>query len=489
MRVSSDMEATTLHPSAATGHTAAVSRGLPRFATTMLAVALDSMCVLLGMSLGLVVWQLLHRQALVDGLMLTLLLSLQYALIFIFLARAYRVYSQSHTLLQVRDTETILRISCFTCITLAVEIYVGKLVVPRLMFAVGTIATVLLLLLQKHLTRPLLVRSRAGSQQRLALIVGTGRDARRLFSYLHHSPDLGITPVAFVDESHSESEAGGVIYGHDYVHRSYAPVLSGGVDGQLVKAMNIAEIYIAGSETPSDRIDALLRLARRHKINLSFVGGAHSIELERHPVITVADGLLITSYNSSVEERRFYDTFKRSFDLLVGVLLLVLTAPAWIVISLWIRMTSPGPIFFKQERTGQNGKPFFMYKFRSMYIDAPVYATSPQESNDRRITSAGRILRKTSLDELPQLLNVLRGEMSLVGPRPEMPFITMDYTPLEAMRLSVPQGLTGFWQLSADRKYSIHESVEYDLYYIENRGFFLDLAILLHTALFAMHGI
>jgi len=144
-------------------------------------------------------------------------------------------------------------------------------------------------------------------------------------------------------------------------------------------------------------------------------------------------------------------------------------------------MTSKGPIFFKQRRTGLHGKPFDMLKFRSMYVDAPVYASSPQDSKDKRITPAGRILRKTSLDELPQLLNILRGDMSLVGPRPEMPFVTEQYTPVERLRLSVPQGLTGFWQLSADRKYSIHESLEYDLYYIKNMSMALDNYIIFHT--------
>jgi lipopolysaccharide/colanic/teichoic acid biosynthesis glycosyltransferase len=98
-------------------------------------------------------------------------------------------------------------------------------------------------------------------------------------------------------------------------------------------------------------------------------------------------------------------------------------------------------------------------------------------------------MRKTSLDELPQLWNVICGDMSLVGPRPEMPYIVEGYAALESMRLSVPQGLTGIWQLSADRRYAIHESIEYDLYYVENRGFFIDLAILAHTVLFAMKGI
>ena len=130
-----------------------------------------------------------------------------------------------------------------------------------------------------------------------------------------------------------------------------------------------------------------------------------------------------------------------------------------------------------------------MLKFRSMFVDTPKYERSPESSQDDRVTPAGRFLRKTSLDELPQLFNVLTGDMSLVGPRPEMPYVTEAYTPLERRRLSVPQGLTGFWQLSGDRRFRIHEAIEYDLYYIDNRGIFLDAAILLHTLFFAMKGL
>jgi len=130
-----------------------------------------------------------------------------------------------------------------------------------------------------------------------------------------------------------------------------------------------------------------------------------------------------------------------------------------------------------------------MLKFRSMYVDVPKYERSPESQQDKRVTAAGRFLRRTSLDELPQLLNVLSGDMSLVGPRPEMPYITDTYSPLERRRLTVPQGLTGLWQLSGDRRFTIHEAIEYDFYYIENRGIFLDFAILLHTLFFAMKGL
>jgi lipopolysaccharide/colanic/teichoic acid biosynthesis glycosyltransferase len=122
-------------------------------------------------------------------------------------------------------------------------------------------------------------------------------------------------------------------------------------------------------------------------------------------------------------------------------------------------------------------------------VDAPAYAYSPKEGEDRRITRMGRWLRRTSIDELPQLLNVLRGEMALVGPRPEMPFIVKEYQQIHKQRLEVTPGITGLWQLSADRAFLIHENIHYDLYYIRYRNFFMDIAILMHTAVFAMRGV
>jgi lipopolysaccharide/colanic/teichoic acid biosynthesis glycosyltransferase len=130
-----------------------------------------------------------------------------------------------------------------------------------------------------------------------------------------------------------------------------------------------------------------------------------------------------------------------------------------------------------------------MYKFRTMRVDAPQYAHSPTSGRDPRITRIGAFLRRTSFDELPQLINVVQGHMSLVGPRPEMPFIVELYTELQRQRLWVKPGITGLWQISADRAHLIHENIQYDLYYIRNRSFFMDLAILLHTFAFAMRGI
>jgi lipopolysaccharide/colanic/teichoic acid biosynthesis glycosyltransferase len=141
-----------------------------------------------------------------------------------------------------------------------------------------------------------------------------------------------------------------------------------------------------------------------------------------------------------------------------------------------------------QKRVGRNGEAFDMYKFRTMVPSAPRYNLSPTRSSDPRITGLGRFLRRTSLDELPQLLNVFLGNMSLVGPRPEMPFIVERYNAQQRRRLQLTPGITGLWQISADRAFPIHENIEYDLYYMKNRTFFMDLAILIHTLLYAGGG-
>jgi lipopolysaccharide/colanic/teichoic acid biosynthesis glycosyltransferase len=183
-----------------------------------------------------------------------------------------------------------------------------------------------------------------------------------------------------------------------------------------------------------------------------------------------------------------YAVAKRAADLIVSSVLFVMLTPLLLLIGLLVRLDSPGPALFVQKRVGRNGKLFEIYKFRSMYTNASKYDFSPTTSFDPRITRLGRFLRRSCLDELPQLMNVLRGTMSLVGPRPEMPFIVRSYNSRQQQRLQVTPGITGMWQLSADRGLPIHENVEYDLYYIRNRTFFMDIAILIHTLFFAVGG-
>ena len=184
------------------------------------------------------------------------------------------------------------------------------------------------------------------------------------------------------------------------------------------------------------------------------------------------DGVML-AHLSQGTRRLFYESGKRILDLIgasVVLLALVLVGP---VIALLIQSTSPGPVFFTQVRVGKNGRRFTMYKFRTMYRDAPHYEYSPGSGDDPRVTPVGRILRRASLDELPQAFNVLLGHMSLVGPRPEMPFIVEKYTALELQRLAVKPGMTGLWQISPARVFPIHEHLEYDQYYLTNNPRFV----------------
>lgn len=178
---------------------------------------------------------------------------------------------------------------------------------------------------------------------------------------------------------------------------------------------------------------------------------------------------------------------KRALDLSVSAVLTVLAFPAMVVIGLAVRLDTPGPALFRQQRVGRHGRPFMVLKFRTMTVDSPGYGPKPERPNDARVTRVGRLLRRTSLDELPQLLNVLRGDMSLVGPRPEQPFLVAGYAAWQRERLVVPPGMTGWWQVNG-RKQPMHEHVDEDLFYVRNQSLALDLRILARTVAAVLRG-
>jgi lipopolysaccharide/colanic/teichoic acid biosynthesis glycosyltransferase len=197
----------------------------------------------------------------------------------------------------------------------------------------------------------------------------------------------------------------------------------------------------------------------------------------------------------------FYSFSKRFIDILAAGIIFILSLPIMIITSCLIKLDSPGPVFFKQIRIGKNrrnninnngphyerrkenlkGKPFMIYKFRTMRTDAKAYDIKPSDKSDSRITRVGKILRATCLDELPQIINVLKGDLSMVGPRPEMPFIVKNYSHLEALRLKVKPGITGLWQLYAPRTQRIHENLQYDLHYLNKRSILFDIKIMFKT--------
>lgn len=181
---------------------------------------------------------------------------------------------------------------------------------------------------------------------------------------------------------------------------------------------------------------------------------------------------------------------KRAFDFSFAVFVLLIASPFFPVIALLIRLDSKGSAILFQERIGYKGRRFKLYKFRTMASDTPLYMRAPEKPDDPRITKVGRTLRRYSIDELPQLLNVIKGDMSIVGPRPEMPFIAECYDSWQKIRLEVRPGITGLWQILGRKDRPLLENVHFDLYYIYQRSFLLDLAIILETipALFFPRG-
>ena len=249
--------------------------------------------------------------------------------------------------------------------------------------------------------------------------------------------------------------------------------------GLLLKHKDIDEVVIYERIHDEKDLSLLIYLIQRLKIDVVF---SPSIYVELLSVRINGDnsfGFLSTFVG---EKRDVEEFLMRSLDIVGSIVILLLSTPVLILIALLAKMTSRGPIFYKQQRVGKDGRLFTLYKFRTMVQDAekevgPVLASR----NDPRVTKIGRLLRRTRLDELPQLLNVLRGDMSLVGPRPERPHFVKQHKALHELRLAVKPGLTGLAQIRSFYNLEPKHKIKYDYLYIQKRSLLLNLYILVLT--------
>ncbi|HBI91423.1 MAG TPA: UDP-phosphate N-acetylgalactosaminyl-1-phosphate transferase [Terrisporobacter glycolicus] len=187
---------------------------------------------------------------------------------------------------------------------------------------------------------------------------------------------------------------------------------------------------------------------------------------------------------SIVNDSFLFKIYHRILDIIISIIGLVISIPMIIVFGFLIKKEDGGPIFYKQDRLGKDGKIIFIYKLRSMRINSETNGAIWAEKNDPRITKVGKFIRKTRIDEIPQFLNILKGEMSVIGPRPERPTLTMEFNdeiPGFINRLVVKPGLTGYAQVHGGYEISPEDKIKEDLYYIKNRSVFLDLSILFKT--------
>jgi exopolysaccharide biosynthesis polyprenyl glycosylphosphotransferase len=409
-----------------------------------------------------------------------------FAIVMVLMLDRAGAYSRGNSLLRVRETEQVLRVSAQAfLVALAISFSSGFLFSRWLLVLCFTLVPLALFVEKTCLYLAVSVLHAKGLGNERVLIYGAGNTGRRVFSTLKRSPRLGFEPVLFVDDD--PSKVGTTIFEMGYERRRCAPVIRGPICKELLKEYEVDSIIVAVPSIGREQFLRVVNEAFHAQVRLSFVP-SHFLPSDSLVDYQDIDGVLLASFGQSTK-RTGYELVKRCIDIFVAITCLTLGGPVFLLLATVVRLDSPGPALFKQKRVGKDGIAFEMYKFRSMHIHAASSDYSPKTQNDPRITRFGRFLRKTSLDELPQLLNVLEGSMSLVGPRPEMPFIVEQYGDKQRQRLEVKPGLTGLWQLSGDRAFLIHENIEYDLYYIQNRNLFMDLAILLHTSIFAMRGI
>ncbi|HTP59484.1 MAG TPA: exopolysaccharide biosynthesis polyprenyl glycosylphosphotransferase, partial [Spirochaetia bacterium] len=239
-----------------------------------------------------------------------------------------------------------------------------------------------------------------------------------------------------------------------------------------------------------DRLDettrqALLTLVD-HAVRFMRLADFYELYLRRIPIGTINDVWFLE--NIDLRGKARYRVFKRGLDIIVSLSLLILCLAPWLVISLVIKLTSRGPILFRQERLGLNGKPFSILKFRTMKVDGNDYA--PTAPKDPRVTGFGKVLRRFSFDETPQFINILVGEMSFVGPRPERPELASVLErsiPYYRQRLLVKPGITGWDQVSGEYHSpsveDTYKKLQYDLYYVKNMSVLLDISVFFKTIL------
>ena len=356
--------------------------------------------------------------------------------------------------------------------------------------------------------RDVLASGRVNSR---ALIIGTGDLGQIVLSRLRQH-NFGFEPVGFVEVGDGGLNGGAGYYparrscGTSPNEGEASPAADGGpgntrplqgdeavavtVDDlpllgtvadlpRLIAEHDVDEVLVADPAVPAGELLGAIGDSEKRGVEFLIIAGPLQVLTAQTALSGPADLPVLELRRPSFGPGQ--RAVKRLCDLVLAAVLLVLTSPLLAGIAIAIRRQTGEAALFLQKRIGFRGREFVMYKFRTMRSDSEAYAPSPEDPGDERITPIGRWLRKYSLDELPQFFNVLRGEMSIVGPRPEMPFWVEQYEPWQRQRLDAVPGMTGLWQILGRKDLPLRDNIEYDFYYIRNQSLLLDLAIFLRT--------
>jgi exopolysaccharide biosynthesis polyprenyl glycosylphosphotransferase len=322
---------------------------------------------------------------------------------------------------------------------------------------------------------------RHGIDTRRVLIVGAREPGRLVNSTVRRTPQLGYRIQGFLSDS---VPVGELVDGVPVLGRSSAL-------GRVIRATHADEVIIALSGRSSNDVLDVVTLAEDESVEIKLYPDAFQLITNNEVSIGDVSGLPLVSVKNVALENPLNRALKRALDLTVAALVLTFFSPIMLLIAALIRLDSRGPVFFAQERVGLDGKPFPTIKFRTMRADAPALGNWTTK-DDPRVTGLGAFLRRYSLDELPQFMNVLRGEMSVVGPRPEQPVWVEHFSqsiPRYVGRHKQKAGITGWAQVNGLRgDTSIEERTRYDLYYVENWSLLFDIKIIIKTFVAVVKG-
>lgn len=370
-----------------------------------------------------------------------------------------------------------------TVIVMAVSFVAQPLFFSRLMMVMAAVITVILLAASRVVVRVIEARQRArGVGVERVLIVGAKDVGQAVLRSMAARKDLGYVPVGYLDDD--------PVVGNTDLGR-YKGL--GGYDqlARVITAERVDLIIITLTWAHHDQIMRMIETAQRAGASVRVVPDLFQLNLRQVQVENL-DGIPLLGINNTLKLRGADRLAKRIMDVILTILIAPVALIAFGLVALAIRMNGPGPIIYAQERVGENGKRFTMYKFRSMIPDADKYQQEmiakyaqdplhPKFKDDWRVTPVGRFIRNTSLDELPNVLNILRGQMSWVGPRPPTPDEVAKYKPWHMQRLQTMPGLTGLWQVSGRSDVPFDEMCLLDIYYIENWSVSFDVQILMMT--------
>jgi len=355
----------------------------------------------------------------------------------------------------------------------------------RLWLAYAWIFASFLLVAGRGVFRMVLHASRRRSRfLRPTLIIGCNVDAQRIALSLEIERTSGLALVGClaVDQTLPEPDTD-LIPGVPIV--GYVSELP-----EAIARLGADAVVIVSSAFEQAEVSGIVSMLRCLPIDVHISSGLFDVLPARVLVREVAGTPFMMVRSTSLAAHKL--AMKRAFDLVFSATVLCLGLPAWVLIAAAVKLDSPGPVFYRQQRVGRAGTVFGMYKFRSMCVDAHEQLDALRQlnesdgplfkmQNDPRVTRVGRLLRRYSLDEFPQFLNVLRGEMSIVGPRPPLPVETASYDDRQSKRLDVLPGITGLWQVSGRSDLTFDEMVRLDLFYIENWSLRYDLTLVMRT--------